>query len=110
MGEAGIGLPVQCCTECNTVKRIGLPDGPGFSLCATLLESSSPVSQSGTVRTAVGGTEVQSIPDQRETEKLGEQGESKLSRKLSQYLVNIQTDSTRHWWLTFITTGSSAGS
>ena len=28
---------------------------------------------------------------------------------LSQYLVDIRTDSTIHWWLTFITTGSSAG-
>ena len=58
------------------------------------------------VRTAVGRTEVWSIPDWREAEGLSEQEESILSC----YLVNIQTDSTIHWWLTFITTGSSAGS
>ena len=43
--------------------------GPGFSLCAAPLELSGPVFQSGMVRTTVARTEVQSIPDQRETEK-----------------------------------------
>ena len=44
-------------------------DRPGFSLYAAPLELSGPVFQSGTVRTAAGGMEVQSIPDQREMEK-----------------------------------------
>ena len=58
-------------------------DGPGFSLCAAPLESLGLVFQSGMVRTTVGGMEVQSIPDQREMEKLIEQKETKLSQKLS---------------------------
>ena len=55
------------------------------------LESSGPVFQSGMVRTTVGTTEVWSIPDRREME-LSEQEETRLSQKLSQYLVDIQTE------------------
>ena len=47
--------------------------------------------------------EVWCILDRREAEGLSEQ-----RVVLSQYLVNIQTDSTIHQWLAFITTGSSA--
>ena len=32
------------------------------------------------------------------------------NRNLVANLVKIQTDSTVHWWLAFITTGNSAGS
>ena len=70
------------------------------------LKLSGPVFQSGTVRTAVGRMEVQNIPDRREVEGLSKQEELILSR----FLVDIQTDSTIHWWLAFITMGSSAGS
>ena len=66
--------------------RLGVPEvtrTDGFSLCAAPLESSHPVFQSGMVRTAVGGTEVSSIPDQREVERLSEQEETRLSWKLS---------------------------
>ena len=88
------------------IPEVMRTDGPGFSLCAAPLESSGPVFRSGMVRTAVERTEVQSFPDQREVEGLSEHEESILSH----FLVDIQTDSTIHWWLTFITTGSSAGS
>ena len=47
-------------------------DGPGFSLYAVLLKLLGPIFQSGMVRTTVGGTEVQCIPDWREMEGLGE--------------------------------------
>ena len=70
------------------------------------LKSLGPVFQSGTVRNAVGRTEVLSIPHWREVEGLSKQEEMILS----QNLVDIRTDSTIHWWLAFITTGSSAGS
>ena len=51
------------------VPEMTQTDGPGFSLCAVLLKLSGPVFQSGMIRTVVGGTEVQSIPDRREMEK-----------------------------------------
>ena len=46
-------------------------DGLGFSLCAVLLEIVGSC-KSGTVRTAVGRMEVQSIPDRREAVGLSE--------------------------------------
>ena len=46
------------------------------------LKLSGPVFQSDMVRTAVGRTEVQSIPDRREAEGLSEQEESILSHFL----------------------------
>ena len=42
-------------------------------------------------------------------ERDGENLMSKRRQDLVGNLVDIQTDSTIHWWLTFITTGSSAG-
>ena len=40
----------------------------------------------------------------------GEDLESKRGQDLVANLVNIQTGSTVHWWLTFMTTGDYAGS
>ena len=39
----------------------------------------------------------------------GEDLESKRGQDLVANLVDIQTRSTVHWWLTFITTGNCAG-
>ena len=64
------------------VLEVTWMDEPGFSLCTVLLKSSSPVFQSGTVKTAVGGMEVQSIPDRREMEGLSEWEELILSWNL----------------------------
>ena len=35
--------------------------------------------------------------------------ENSMTQIFSQYLVDIRTDSTIHWWLAFIITGSSVG-
>ena len=53
----------------HRVLEVTQMDGPDFSLCAVSLKLSDPVFRSGMVRTTIGGMEVQSNPDQRETEK-----------------------------------------
>ena len=58
--------------------RLGIPEVMQTDRLV-LLESSGPVFLSGTVRTAVGGMEVRSIPDRREAKKLSEQEETRLS-------------------------------
>ena len=46
----------------------------------------------------------------RRPESDGEDLEGKRGQDLVADLVDIQTGSTVHWWLTFITTGNYAGS
>ena len=74
-------------------------DGPGFSLCAAPLESSFKV----TWQNCSGRN------GSLEYSRLERDGED-LESKRGQDLVDIPTDSTVHWWLTYITTGNSAGS
>ena len=82
-------------------------DGLGFSLCAALLDIvGSCISKWHSLnRSGRNGG-----PEYSRPERDGENLVSKRGQDLVRNLVNIQTDSTIHWWLTFITTGSSAGS
>ena len=81
-------------------------DGPGFSLCAASLESLGPGFRSALQN---GRGRSRSLEYSR-PERDGEDLESKRGQDLVTNLVNIQTDSTIHQWLAFITMGSSAGS
>ena len=70
--------------------RLGVPemtwtDGPGFSLCTVLLESSDPVFRSDAIRTTEEERKSRVFQTGESQGKLSEQEETKLSQKLSWY-------------------------
>ena len=81
-------------------------DEPGFSLCATPLESLGPgfwgAQQNGRGRS---GSLEYSRPERDEEDLEGKKGQDLVAN-----LVDVQTGSTVHWWLAFITTENCAGS
>ena len=89
-------------------------DGPGLSLCAVPLESLGPGFQ-GAWQDGKGrsrGPEY-SRPEGDGEDLEGKEGQdlvANLVGNLVGNLVDIQTGSTVHWWLAFITTGNCAGS
>ena len=87
--------------------RLRLPemmwmDRPGFSLCATPLESLGP----GFSRYTAEDRGM----SRRTAERWRRLRESERGQDLVSNLVDIRSGSTVHWRLTFITTGDYAGS